>query len=420
MVGRPPVPEPVKYAFDVSVHRKRMAFADALRAAAIALVVFWHLASFTRPTLNGHFNAPGYLGFYGVNCFFVLSGFLLAGPFLMAILDPNIAFPSVKLFLLRRFLRIYPLYAFAVVVSAVIVAVSRTDFPSAHDIWMCLLFLQDFSTGPAFKINNPLWTMPVDGVYLALPLVAFFLVTLARPIGSRGRLIALFATLAIIVTLSLVYRYVESRHNPLAMISFQNQVVFIRNGIGMAGSFTFGVGMALIALIMERRPKPKRAVYSGCLALAAVLAVIIAREPLRLLAKGKVVTTVDVTRATFLDLLAGLSVALIIFSLAEGQFPKFTAISNSKIVRSGAALAYSAYLFHYPIIQTVEKSLGSPRGNKALIEVGGIALPVILAMAYVTHRYLEAPLLALKDRQRDTVARAVRSAPAERCVLESE
>ncbi len=57
-----------------------------------------------------------YLSTIGVACLFVLSGFLLAPRFIEALLDGSRPKPDTRRFLLKRFLRIYPLYAAAVLV----------------------------------------------------------------------------------------------------------------------------------------------------------------------------------------------------------------------------------------------------------------------------------------------------------------
>src|ERR1700724_3298848 len=79
----------------------RLACADALRAIAILAVVAHHLAQFTHVQINGRERMGDWMGVWGVDCFFVLTGYLLSKPYLRAMLEGT-ALPSMRQFLARR------------------------------------------------------------------------------------------------------------------------------------------------------------------------------------------------------------------------------------------------------------------------------------------------------------------------------
>ncbi len=86
---------------------------DSLRAVAVGLVLLYH---FWRPARQSvHF------GGIGVRLFFVLSGFLITGILLHSrrVVDGREANPAVAMgrFYARRFLRIFPLYYFALLIA---------------------------------------------------------------------------------------------------------------------------------------------------------------------------------------------------------------------------------------------------------------------------------------------------------------
>jgi peptidoglycan/LPS O-acetylase OafA/YrhL len=89
---------------------------DSVRALAITAVVVYH---FTHMAIGD--DRLGILGGLGVELFFVLSGFLITGILLRARYGAEAnAFDKrgvLKRFYIRRFLRIFPLYYFAIVIA---------------------------------------------------------------------------------------------------------------------------------------------------------------------------------------------------------------------------------------------------------------------------------------------------------------
>src|SRR5262245_60933990 len=104
---------------------------ESLRGVAIALVVWFHADGFVRyPGATIDEPVSPLLAFLraghtGVDLFFVLSGFLLALPFLDEALGGTPV--SVRRYFSRRALRILPLYYLAVVASTVLVATRAAD-----------------------------------------------------------------------------------------------------------------------------------------------------------------------------------------------------------------------------------------------------------------------------------------------------
>ena len=139
-----------------------IAFADALRATAILLVVTSHILR------DMNFLAPiqptvEQLGFWGVDVFFVLSGFLLGRPYVDALLGRR-PMPKSSLYARRRFLRIWPAYAVVVLVGAALTHVHHGRRPvSLPDIVAHLTMTHNLF--PAYvegAANGALWTMATD------------------------------------------------------------------------------------------------------------------------------------------------------------------------------------------------------------------------------------------------------------------
>lgn len=164
--------------------QKRLLGADFLRAAACLLVLMHHLA-FRMDGKNIPDWARGVMDFFvmgsfGVAVFFVLSGFLLARPFWLA-LDRGQPMPSLQIFTLRRAARILPGFWLALIVSLVLsVAVSGSPLDGEHVLrfFAGFFLVSDWHWLTLFPVDNngPLWSIGFEVTsYLLLP---FFLAAL--------------------------------------------------------------------------------------------------------------------------------------------------------------------------------------------------------------------------------------------------
>lgn len=149
--------------------RTRQPGLDLLRALAIVLVVFYHagLFGFELPHSIQRF------GWIGVDLFFVLSGYLIAGQLLAA--RSTGESPSLRRFFWRRALRILP--AYLVVVAVYFALPALREYPTIPPLWKFLTFTQNLGLrgGTAF---SHAWSLCVEAqFYLLLP---FVLIALAR------------------------------------------------------------------------------------------------------------------------------------------------------------------------------------------------------------------------------------------------
>lgn len=141
---------------------------DGLRAIAVLAVMYWHWLSNDQM----HFPFGG-----GVQLFFVLSGFLITGILLNCrdrAGNTGEKLASLKAFVIRRMLRIFPLY-YAVLLAAAVWGM----WPVRESIWWHLGYLTNFyfySVGEYRGVLTHFWSLAIEEqFYLFWPWIVLFL-----------------------------------------------------------------------------------------------------------------------------------------------------------------------------------------------------------------------------------------------------
>ena len=173
---------------------------DFLRAVAVLVVLFSHLAYFAGFTDFGHFRV-NWLGVVGVYFFFVHTCFVL-----MLSLERQWngqgAFRLFGAFIIRRVFRIYPL-SVAAILLILVFRIPQAELQPGHFIGASpdlariasnLLLVQ----GPGRSLLSVMWSLPYEmGMYLFLPGLFLFL----RPNRLLWRVAAIWA-FALLVAVS--------------------------------------------------------------------------------------------------------------------------------------------------------------------------------------------------------------------------
>ena len=195
------------------LHRSRQPGLDLLRAFAILLVVFYHAGIFG-------FRLPGNIqrfGWVGVDLFFVLSGYLIAGQLLRPIRRDQS--PNLWRFFWRRALRILP--AYLAVLALYFFLPGLREFPDIPPVWKFLGFVQNIGLrgGTAF---SHAWSLCIEAqFYLLLP---FVLLLIAR--WKRGGMAVAIAVLIAGVFLRAVIAWSISRDGVVPFGGFQRLIYY--------------------------------------------------------------------------------------------------------------------------------------------------------------------------------------------------
>ena len=169
---------------------------DVLRCAAVVLVLFRHLQPLPE-SVPALMRVPFALlfeaGWVGVDLFFVLSGFLVAGLMFREVQEHGRI--DLKRFLVRRGFKIYPGFYCLIAATVGIAIVQGWNLPWKR-ILSELFFVQNYFPG----LWNQTWSLGVEEhFYLLLPLVLISLVRLNRgkadPFSALPRLYLVVAIL---------------------------------------------------------------------------------------------------------------------------------------------------------------------------------------------------------------------------------
>lgn len=233
----------------------RFPLIDALRAMAAIAVFGTHAAFFAGAEYNG-----SAIGHYterlevGVAVFFVISGFLLYRPFLVARLD-RVARPSSGAYAWRRFLRIVPAYWVALTFS--------TWWLHKQGVWTGSGFPTFYGLAQSLREStiaggiDQAWTLTIElCFYLFLPVLAFGMSRLpARDERSVLRSEAL--ALLVLVLVSAAWKVIVLVNGNHQQIEVTPLLIALPSYLDQ---FAIGMGLALMSVWLPRRERAPRAV----------------------------------------------------------------------------------------------------------------------------------------------------------------
>lgn len=195
------------------VGRERQPGLDLLRALAIVLVVFYHsgIYGFALPHRWHRF------GWIGVDLFFVLSGYLIAGQLLTPLAQGRQL--NLRHFFGRRALRILP--AYLVILAIYFLLPTWREFPEMPTLWKFLAFVQNIGLrgGTAF---SHAWSLCVEAqFYLVLP---FVLVVIVR--HRNAGLVLAIAMIGMGLVLRGVLGYANPGETGVSLRAFQRFIYY--------------------------------------------------------------------------------------------------------------------------------------------------------------------------------------------------
>jgi peptidoglycan/LPS O-acetylase OafA/YrhL len=364
----------------------RLVSLDGLRGIAVLTIVLFH-AEIPGMTNGGYFT---------LDIFFVLSGFLITG----VLLGEREAKGRVRLgrFYYRRFLRLYP----ALLVMILLL------MPFGRDIALYghySRWLRDALLSITYTIDLPTywgettmgglahtWSLAIEEQFYLLWAPILVVVMRKRMPGLK----VVAWVMAVAVALYLLSWFVHQPWPNSATVYGRPDLRFAEVLIGCSMS---------IALTALPRPLPgwlERAIpwIGNVSALGIVLMVIFIPEPF------------SIRISTFLILLpfAAFGAAGVILRLSHRDDGVVAWVLKKRLFTFTGDISYGIYLWHLPIIILLR-----PQIPNVWLR-GAIVIALTYVAAYTSRRVVENPFLRLKDRLRTTGVTGIDAAPEEALV----
>ncbi|TGK32670.1 acyltransferase [Leptospira gomenensis] len=378
-----------------SIFRKREGEIDALngvRAFALISVFFFHswgLGGILLRDMN-----PVYIRFLGnlssgVDCFFVLSGFLIYGNLFREFKkNGDIRFRD---FYAKRSLRIFPAYYFALLIIFIIKNILLYRFtqnPSSADtewirmlqndidkVWISVFYLSDLIE---FQFTNVDWSLSVEEhFYLVCPFLSLYLL---KRFGFRGRMIV-YGILTLVAFC--IRSYMAFRNDPMTNFFFFSKF----DGL-IAGMASYEIYERFSGTISEL----SRKLVHLCLIPAAAFVYVIAHSFQK-----------DSLPALILrPNLLSVSFAILLLILFQKKKNLVSVVFSFGGLRPIARISYTIYLWHF-FLMPVTISVAYKFIKSGILEVSFtvascIAFIINFLIAWILYLIVEMPFLKWKDR----------------------
>lgn len=356
---------------------------DLMRAAAILMVVFGHCLWIYPEKSDILYQSLQLFGFFGVELFFVLSGFLIGNILFKLYSKENFTPKTALYFLKRRWYRTLPNYFLVLLINVSIAFIVGYNIPQ---LWRYFFFLQNFKVQmlPFFPES---WSLSIEEfAYILLPLGLLILSSFYKKAKPATYLIVVLSLiiLSFIAKISysftttnttldewnvalksvVIYRLDSIYIGVFAGWLFANYPVaweklkYISAALGVLICFFLFFGLAHFGLLIEQNPHFWNILYLPLSSIAVALF-------LPILSLWK-------TEVSFIQ----------------------------KPIEFISKISYSVYLLHYSLILYLMKynmdTISFSKTERLLFT--GIYLLIVFIFSALLYRYYEKPMMDLRDK----------------------
>ena len=361
---------------------------DGLRAIAFLIVFFFH----TR-------NLP--FGWLGVQLFFVLSGFLITD----ILLRMKEKLPRREFFIKfygRRFLRIFPLYYFYLLLLALLIYFlpalglkglnAEIGSKFINQIWVAIFYVYDFFHASSFFARSRffvhLWSLSVEEqFYLIWPLLIFL-----TPREKFKQLCLTSIGLGFIFRLAITLIY-RAQLFPYLLSDPQQAVNVLP--LSHLDAFAFG---AYISRFEIPRPRAQLLALTILIPALGLLTDYLTKSAVTFASLGYDLPMSGYYKEVWGYLLLNYLFAVLIYCVARANF--LNLILETFPLRYLGKISYGLYVYHYGVIAVLValfKTYGLDYSLRSF-EMTSAAMGATLVIASLSFYFLERPIINLKDR----------------------
>jgi len=362
--------------------RERFENLDGIRFFGALIVFLFHCVTLHREIWGHFFESKALqpfikvlsLGHLGVNLFFVLSGFLLTSLMLQEI-DRNGRINVVH-FLMRRTLRLWPLYFVIVLFGFFLFPHLPYGFETVHELWRYLVFfsnIDEIILGMHDRINflTATWSISVEEQFYLGWAVLLLIFTFRKRISF-----VIFFTLILIGTLIFRILYQHDERT----VYFHTFSVISDFAVGGFGALLIHSGK-FEPYIASWKKGFQAIVYIG------IIGVVVGSEKLL---TGNVL---------FLQRFV-ISIAFLLFILIQvSAISVFLPFDKFKFLREAGKRTYGFYLFHCISLFYCSELVKQYELTESIwyfLFYIVCAFGITTLMAFLSYRYFEEPILKLK------------------------
>jgi len=379
--------------FALELLDNRFASLHGLRVLGILSVVQFHVtwvfAGEQGIAVDGDYTATSLMVFFGMDLFFVLSGFLI-GMILLRSLELH-GVQNLRRFYIRRIFRTFPSYY---LVLAVLAALTKLSPDQKRHLPFEIVYLTNFfPLGRKDVVMFWGWSLSLEEqFYLTVPLLFYLLFKLR---SDRARLTLLFAlwASALVVRLSIFFaRGPWTDLKLYAALYFKTYTRFDTLVCGIALAFVhLRHGEKVKRLLADPLHRALFALIPACGLFLLMKPDLFGRENVQLFhvfAWGTVTTIMYFT-------------ALLVLLHADGAVTRFL---SHPFFRRVATLGYGIYLVHIPILDhaIVPMAKALDRHDVPMYLVWPLSFTLLMlgsiGVAYALHVLVEKPTLRMRER----------------------
>ena len=359
---------------------------DALRFLAALAVFVFHF--FSEAVALFHINIESTVykvinlfiskGTLGVNFFFVLSGFLIT--YLILFERQNTGSFNVAHFLMRRTLRIWPLYFLIVIIGFLLFPIMINGYHTAHSPWYYAFFLANFDeirVGLHDSINflTAPWSVAVEEqFYLFWGLLLYVL--------HRFKVFKIEIVLLVLLLLSLIFSYTYQ----------SSSRILYYHTFSVMSNIVIGSALALFYFKKKHWLLRFKGLKSWKIATIYLLGL------LMIIAKNKIfIGPIVIFEQTCISLFFGFIIFDQIF-LKNSIFK----IGEIQLFNHLGRISYGLYMYHlvvmFLLLHILSDRLEMINPVLSFIIFLSISIFGTYLLSYISFKYFEKPFLSLKNK----------------------